>query len=201
MPRRALRPVVQRAVLLLLVSLVLLTVPAVPAQTGPTLLAKNYVFEPQRLEVDPGATITVTVTGEGHTVTSVEAGLFDTGLKQGGETATFVAPTKPGEYKFYCQLHANPTDPVDAQHMTGVLVVRAAGTGSPSTPASSTPAGSTPVSSTVASSTLVSSTPASSTAASSTPPSATPTHADPGFEVVALAAAVAVGALVLARRR
>lgn len=61
-----------------------------------------------------------------------------------------------------------------------------------STPAASTPAGSTPGTGTPASSTPASSTPTQS--------SATPTKGAPGFEVVALAAAVGMAMLILARR-
>ena len=66
--------------------------------------------------VAPGATITVSNTdGAPHTVTA-DDGEFDTGQIGGGETTTFVAPTEPGTYEFFCGVHPS---------MTGSLVVQA----------------------------------------------------------------------------
>ncbi|GEM_PF-6041848 len=170
-----------RALALSLLLALLCATPLAAPQTGPHLVAKNYAFEPQTLEVDPGATVTVDVQGEGHTVTSVD-GLWDTGLKQGGETATFTAPATPGTYKFYCRLHANSADPVDASHMTGLLVVRGANA-TASTPPPAT-----------------ASTPSTTPAGATTPAGSTASSRDPGFEAVALVAAAAFAVLLLRRR-
>ena len=48
-----------------------------------------------------------------HTVTSI-TGAFDTGDVQGGSSAHFTAPNKPGTYPYRCGIH---------QFMTGTLVV------------------------------------------------------------------------------
>src|SRR5581483_1121914 len=168
-PGRASRPM--RALALSLLLALLCATPLAAPQTGPHLVAKNYAFEPQTLDVQ----------GEGHTVTSVD-GLWDTGLKQGGETATFTAPATPGTYKFYCRLHANSADPVDASHMTGLLVVRGANA-TASTPPPAT-----------------ASTPSTTPAGATTPAGSTASSRDPGFEAVALVAAAAFAVLLLRRR-
>jgi plastocyanin len=65
--------------------------------------------------VAPGATVTVTNTdGAPHTVTA-DDGDFDTGQIAAGESTTFVAPTEPGTYEFFCGVHPS---------MTGSLVVQ-----------------------------------------------------------------------------
>ncbi|MBA0127034.1 cupredoxin domain-containing protein [Haloechinothrix sp. YIM 98757] len=64
--------------------------------------------------VAPGAEITVTnEDNAAHTVTATEQGDFDTEI-QGGETATFTAPSEPGSYPLECTFHPS---------MTGTLVV------------------------------------------------------------------------------
>lgn len=92
----------------------------------PTLVAKNYEYDPPRLEVAPGTHVRVRSEGEAHTVTPAKAGDFEgSGLVQAGEEGSFVAPTTPGEYRYYCELHALPDDP-PGETMTGLLVVKAA---------------------------------------------------------------------------
>jgi plastocyanin len=41
-----------------------------------------------------------------HTL-AADGGQFDTGNIFEGKSATFLAPTKPGTYKFHCNIHAN----------------------------------------------------------------------------------------------
>jgi plastocyanin len=96
----------------------------------------GYHYDPLRLAVAPGATVTVHDAGqEPHTLSAVDKS-FDVSLAPGGD-ATFTAPTAPGEYKFYCKYHAGPaTEP--GQGMAGVLVVQAANATS-STPAAKSP--------------------------------------------------------------
>jgi plastocyanin len=48
-----------------------------------------------------------------HTVTA-DDGAFDTGSVPAGETATFTAPSEPGEVAFHCEIHPS---------MTGTLTV------------------------------------------------------------------------------
>lgn len=72
----------------------------------------DFGFSP--LSVAPGATVTVTnADGAPHTVTAV-GGEFATGLIDAGASVAFVAPTQPGTYTFFCELHPN---------MQGTLVV------------------------------------------------------------------------------
>ena len=58
----------------------------------------------------PGQTITVNnIDGSQHTLTSSD-GIFDTGvLDAKSGTATFVAPTEPGTYPFFCSIHPSMT--------------------------------------------------------------------------------------------
>ena len=51
-----------------------------------------------------------------HTVTSDQAGAFDTGNIAAGKQAELTAPTAPGTYAFHCTIHPN---------MTGTLTVTA----------------------------------------------------------------------------
>lgn len=64
--------------------------------------------------VAPGATVTVLNEGEAtHTVTAQEDGGFDA-IAAGGETVTFTAPDRPGEYPVSCTYHPE---------MSGTLIV------------------------------------------------------------------------------
>jgi plastocyanin len=68
------------------------------------------------LVVAPGTTVEVVNTdGAPHTVTA-EGDEFDTGQVPAGSNASFVAPTEPGTYEFFCGVHPS---------MTGALEVRA----------------------------------------------------------------------------
>jgi plastocyanin len=83
--------------------------------TSLTIIIKDYAFHPDKAVVAPGAHIVVknedSVT---HTFTST-TGAFNTGDIHPGHEATLVAPTKPGKYPYYCEIHP---------FMTGVLIVR-----------------------------------------------------------------------------
>ncbi|MEM7285294.1 MAG: cupredoxin domain-containing protein [Actinomycetota bacterium] len=64
--------------------------------------------------VSTGQTVTVAnADGAPHTLTAVD-GSFDTGVIQGGASATLTAPLAPGSYAFFCSLHPS---------MTGTLTV------------------------------------------------------------------------------
>ncbi len=81
----------------------------------PMIEIKGSKHSPSRLVVKAGEVVSVTnMDLMGHTVTSDEAGLFDSGIVSKGATKTFVAPTTPGEYPYHCTPHPS---------MTGVLVV------------------------------------------------------------------------------
>ena len=63
----------------------------------------DFGFSP--LTVAAGATVTVTNNdGVPHTVTAV-GGEFATGLIDAGASIAFVAPTQPGTYSFFCDVH------------------------------------------------------------------------------------------------
>ena len=89
------------------------TAAGTPAADAPAVITiADFGFSP--LTVSPGATVTVTNTdGAPHTVTAV-GGEFATGLIDAGATVTFVAPTQPGTYTFFCEVHPS---------MQGTLVV------------------------------------------------------------------------------
>src|SRR5262245_31619557 len=61
------------------------------------------------MAVKAGATVTVKNNGPStHTVTA-DNGEFNTGNVDAGKTVTFTAPSKPGEYKFHCNIHPTMT--------------------------------------------------------------------------------------------
>ena len=84
------------------------TVPptAVAAPTpGPSIVLTIAEFGFSPLTVSAGATVTVTNNdGVPHTVTAV-GGEFATGLIDGGASVAFVAPTLPGTYTYFCDVH------------------------------------------------------------------------------------------------
>ncbi|HEX4984320.1 MAG TPA: cupredoxin domain-containing protein [Ilumatobacteraceae bacterium] len=84
-----------------------------PAPGAPAVITiADFGFSP--LTVTPGATVTVTNNdGAPHTVTAV-GGEFATGLVDGGTSVAFVAPTQPGTYTYFCDVHPS---------MQGTLVV------------------------------------------------------------------------------
>jgi plastocyanin len=86
---------------------------AAPAAGAPAVMTiADFGFSP--LSVAAGATVTVTnADGAPHTVTAV-GGEFATGLIDAGATVAFVAPTQPGTYTFFCDVHPS---------MQGTLVV------------------------------------------------------------------------------
>ena len=62
-------------------------------------------FEISPVRAAPGALVTVVNNdGTAHTV-SARNGAFSTGDIASGATTTFVAPTDPGEYAVFCQIH------------------------------------------------------------------------------------------------
>jgi plastocyanin len=76
---------------------------------------QNFTFASK--PVKAGATVTVNneQTGVEHSVTSDDGSSFSVNIN-GGSTATFTAPSKPGTYKFHCNFHSS---------MHGELVVTA----------------------------------------------------------------------------
>ncbi len=90
--------------------------PSVSVVKPDTIIIRNFAFHPGTLTVASGATVTVTNEDHvAHTVTSTSGHYFNTGDVDPGTTVTFRAPTKPGTYPYFCEIH---------QYMTGTLVVR-----------------------------------------------------------------------------
>ncbi|MFD6247713.1 cupredoxin domain-containing protein [Streptomyces roseolus] len=80
------------------------------------IVIKDFRFEPADLTVAPGAKVSVVNEDSApHTVTAQAADAFDTGTVEGGETATFTAPSAAGTYRYLCGIHPS---------MTGALTVR-----------------------------------------------------------------------------
>lgn len=82
----------------------------------------DFFFEPPEAEVQPGAEVTWTNTGQApHTATfdDVEGRIqgLDAGEMPPGESASLVAPEAPGSYSYFCAIHP--------AQMRGVLVVAA----------------------------------------------------------------------------
>jgi plastocyanin len=68
-------------------------------------------FDPDAIQVDPGAEVTWTWTGgESHNVTWVDAGAgLATSPTQSQGTHQVTMPETAGEYTYYCTLHGTPT--------------------------------------------------------------------------------------------
>ena len=89
--------------------------PAVTAGVD-RITMEDFAFSPAKPQVRPGEKITVVnKDSAAHTVTATKGDAFDTGSVAGGESGTFTAPSKAGEYAFVCTFHPN---------MTGTLIVR-----------------------------------------------------------------------------
>lgn len=80
-----------------------------PAYASTGIVIDQFVFT-GNMTVASGETVPVTnIDGAQHTLTSSD-GLFDTGLLEaGGAAGTFVAPTEPGTYTFFCSVHPSMT--------------------------------------------------------------------------------------------
>ena len=75
------------------------------APAANSITIKNFAFGAP-ITVKAGATVTVFNDGDQtHTLSADDATSFDTGPIVGGKTVTFVAPAKPGTYKFHCNIH------------------------------------------------------------------------------------------------
>ena len=104
--------------------------PEEPAEQGEVAVAAteidigDFFFEPPEAEVQPGAEVTWTNTGQApHTATfdDVEGRIqgLDAGEMAPGDTASIVAPDAPGSYSYFCAIHP--------AQMRAVLVVAAPG--------------------------------------------------------------------------
>ena len=85
---------------------------AVPEE-GNTVMINHFVFEPQELIVDIGATVTWKHNDNVvHTIVSL--GLFESETLNRGDEFTFTFSEK-GEYDYYCSIHPS---------MTGKIIVK-----------------------------------------------------------------------------
>ena len=83
-----------------------------PSGAGGTISITNFTFS--AATVKAGSTVTVSNNDTPtHTVTSDDGSSFNV-MVNAGKTATFTAPSKPGTYKFHCNIH---------HQMHGVLIV------------------------------------------------------------------------------
>lgn len=90
------------------------TTSAAAEPAGPTITMANMSFSGP-ITVAPGAKITVKNDDSAeHSVTSQTEGEFDVHV-DAGEQGTLTAPSKPGEYAFFCVYHPS---------MKGTLIVR-----------------------------------------------------------------------------
>ena len=90
--------------------------PSVAQNRAVSVTIDNFVFEPARLTVKAGTTVTWTNRDDiPHTVASKDR-LFKSKAMDTDETYSFTFST-PGEYSYFCSLHP---------HMTGTIVVEAA---------------------------------------------------------------------------
>ncbi|SRR6266550_3833081 len=73
------------------------------------IIIKDFQFGAP-LTVKPGVTVKVTnQDGAAHNVSADDGTSFKTEDLSQGQSATFTAPTQPGQYKFSCTLHSNMT--------------------------------------------------------------------------------------------
>ncbi|RMG76344.1 MAG: hypothetical protein D6707_12390 [Bacteroidetes bacterium] len=81
--------------------------------------AGNFFFSPEKLEVEAGQTVKITFTKNVgmHTFVIDEIGFKD--VVATGNTITFTAPEKPGDYAFYCDVGAHRQ-----MGMEGILTVK-----------------------------------------------------------------------------
>ena len=96
--------------------------PSVAQQNVVPVTIDNFVFEPERLTVKAGTTVTwINRDDIPHTVVAKDR-LFKSKVMDTDESYSFTFST-PGEYAYFCSLHP---------HMTGTIVVEGA-TGSGAT--------------------------------------------------------------------
>ena len=178
----------------------LATLSPVARAADPEIAIPGFSYSPARLEVDPGAT--VSVVNRDAAPHSVRHAAFDSGVLDQDERGSFAAPATPGEYAYVCGVHGGS--------MRGTLVVRGAPASSTPEPAPSTPTPPSPTPSPAAASptaTLTPATPApvgatasAPTAAASASGPAAPPAETPMPGPLALVGLVALAALLLRRR-
>jgi len=105
--------------------------PSTPGPAPPSNAAKvanvdmvDFAFRDAQVSVAPGGEVIFRNTGDAPHTATLDDEEVDTGEVRPGQTATFVAPTRPGSYSYRCTLHP--------ARMRGVLVVLGQNTDDPS---------------------------------------------------------------------
>ena len=76
-----------------------------PSSGAGAVTIRNYEYKPAAITVPVGAMVKVTNQDTtAHTVTSKEAGAFESGSIEPGKTGT-IKLEKPGTYAYYCAFH------------------------------------------------------------------------------------------------
>jgi len=78
------------------------------AQEQTDISIKDFTHSPNTLTVKAGEEVSViNLDIAGHSVTSDDGTSIDTGVLSQNKTATFTAPSEPGEYAYHCTPHPN----------------------------------------------------------------------------------------------
>ncbi|HEY3572768.1 MAG TPA: cupredoxin domain-containing protein [Arthrobacter sp.] len=76
-----------------------------PSASATAITIRDFSYQTPTA-VPSGATVTVTnMDTDPHSVTADEGSAFDVNVTGSGGTATFIAPSKPGNYPFHCFFH------------------------------------------------------------------------------------------------
>jgi plastocyanin len=88
---------------------------SVAAASSVHIVISNFMFDPMKVTVAPGATVSVTnMDSATHTLTAT-GGQFNTGDITQHQTSTFKAPMRTGTYNYICNIH---------QYMMGTMIVK-----------------------------------------------------------------------------
>lgn len=84
------------------------------ARSGSAIAIRNFQFSPNPIVVTVGKPVTVTNDdGTVHTLTASDKS-FDTGNIEGGKSAQLTI-TKPGRYRYVCEIHNYMTGTIEAR--------------------------------------------------------------------------------------
>ena len=109
-PRRAQRRLAWPALLASVVAVAALTAgtltasAAVAATAKPSITIKDFAFKPTPLKAKAGVKIKIANRDDTTHTFTADKGAFDTGDISPGKTAS-ITVTKPGTYKYHCEIH------------------------------------------------------------------------------------------------
>ena len=92
--------------------------------TAVTVVATDFSFDTATLEVEPGATVDLTLQNDGDAPHTFSSGDIEVDVQAdpgSSATGTFTAPDEDGTYEFHCEVHPD---------MTGEIIVGAGEAGS-----------------------------------------------------------------------